>query len=544
MLVPSLFSVQTGYFCTNVFTISINAAMAVHRQLAIFCLLSVVGLVTPRTWEDCIDPVKLEDDGAPRVASLEHSNGKIENIAKDINIIMHGHPTTLFEEVDPFRITSEPSSAPSATPSSEPSNSPTANPSSKPSVSPTISSAPSTLEPTKRPTMQPTFSVASVPNNPKPGYFNYDPSSQYGPKYWRNVEIDQAKPGFFHENFDVDGGSRVSNDCGSGDKQSPIDVCISPRDTCTETHEMRPKPGDYKMSGNLIEKQILPSMLRLVMEPRTGEEPDPPQIDFSSNGRGITDMTNIDFKFPSEHSVCGNKLDGEMQYYTFHPMRKRFVAVAFFLDATEGNPRNNHLQDVIDAFTVEFVKNKRKCEEKKQGLAGSFVSNGGNGRGLEVMNATIAEDFEFLQLFEHDLVRLNSTIQSNRRLASAWHPFDPEIQKSVHFWGYTGSLTEPPCTKNSVDWKVMDVPTPISPKQLQQFKHLLFNHVDGNCKRTSVHNSKASVARPTQAPLRYYHCSRDEYVSDEERLVCGDAGCVIPFGAGLNPYYPPLVHVP
>lgn len=70
------------------------------------------------------------------------------------------------------------------------------------------------------------------------------------------------------------------------------------------------------------------------MTPRTGEEPDPPQIDFSSNGRGIIDMTNIDFKFPSEHSVCGMKFDGEMQYFTYHPIRKRFVAVSFFLDGT------------------------------------------------------------------------------------------------------------------------------------------------------------------------------------------------------------------
>ena len=509
--------------------------MKLQRQLVITCLLSVAGLVSPRTWEDCFDPIALENDGVPRIYS---DNDNIENMAKDVDIIMHGHPTTLFEEVDPYRITSEPSSAPSATPSSEPSNSPTADPSSTPSTSPTISSAPSTLEPTRRPTMQPTFSVASVPNNPKPGYFNYDPSSPYGPNYWRNIDIDQSNPGFFHEEFDLNEGSRIFNDCGSGDKQSPIDLCTKPRGICTETHEMRPKPGDYKMSGNLIEKQILPSMLRLVMEPRTGEEPDPPQIDFSSNGRGITDMTNIDFKFPSEHTICGHKLDGEMQYYTFHPMRKRFVAVAFFLDATEGNPRNNHLQEVIDAFTVEFVKNKKKCEAKQQGLAGSFVG----GRGLEMINKT-AEDLEFHELFHDDNKQWNSTLQSNRRLASSWHPFDPEVQKSVHFWGYSGSLTEPPCTKNSVDWKVMDVPTPISPKQLQQFKHLLFNHVDGNCKRTSVHNSEGSVARPTQPASRYYKCTRAEYVSDEERLVCGDQGCVIPFGAGLNPYYAPLVHV-
>jgi hypothetical protein len=86
------------------------------------------------------------------------------------------------------------------------------------------------------------------------------------------------------------------------------------------------------MDGELITKQILPSKLRLVMAPRTGDEPDPPQVDFSSNGRGIIDMTNIDFKFPSEHTVCGSKFDGEMQYYMYHPGRERFVAVSFFLE--------------------------------------------------------------------------------------------------------------------------------------------------------------------------------------------------------------------
>ena len=86
------------------------------------------------------------------------------------------------------------------------------------------------------------------------------------------------------------------------------------------------------MDSTFITKQILPNKLRLIMTPRTGEEPDPPQIDFSSNGRGIIDTTNIDFKFPSEHTVCGHRFDGEMQYFTYHPARKRFVAVSFFLD--------------------------------------------------------------------------------------------------------------------------------------------------------------------------------------------------------------------
>lgn len=485
-------------------------------------------LVISRTWEDCIEHIALENDGFPRLTLLQLSDdGIIENRANDIEIEMHDHLKTLFEEVDPYQITRAPSHAPSEASSSQPSNSPSADPTKPPSLSPTTSLPPSaalTKQPSKTPTKQPTFSAASVPINTKPGYFNYDPSSEYGPRHWKNIEIDQSNPGFFHEEFDlIDERSNISNDCGSGERQSPIDVCTSPKDSCLETHEMRPKPGDYTMTGNLIKKQILPSMLRLVMEPRTGDEPDPPQIDFSSNGQGIQDMTNIDFKFPSEHTVCGQRFDGEMQYYTFHPNRKRLVAVAFFLDASEGNPTNNHLQEVIDAFTLEFEKNKKKCEQKQQGgSAASFV----NGRRLDTINN---ED--------------GSRSQNNRLLASSWYPFDPEIQKTVHFWGYSGSLTEPPCTKNIIDWKVMDVPTPISLKQLQQFKSLLFDHVDENCERTSVNNAEGSVARPTQPTSKYYKCTRDNYVSDEERMVCGYSGCIFPFGEGLNPYYPPLVEV-
>ena len=86
------------------------------------------------------------------------------------------------------------------------------------------------------------------------------------------------------------------------------------------------------MDSIFISKQILPNKLRLVMSPRTGDEPDPPQIDFSSTGQGLIDMTNIDFKFPSEHTVCGRRFDGEMQYYAYNPGKKRFVAVSFLLD--------------------------------------------------------------------------------------------------------------------------------------------------------------------------------------------------------------------
>lgn len=34
-----------------------------------------------------------------------------------------------------------------------------------------------------------------------------------------------------------------------------------------------------------------------------------------------------------------------------------------------------------------------------------------------------------------------------------------------------------------------------------------------------------------------------DYVSDDERNICGDAGCDVPFGKNLEPYVEPEIYV-
>ena len=278
------------------------------------CLLLILQLQFQachcRSWLDVLDPNSI-NDGMP------NHDGKHTDW-----IELHQTHTPLFQELDAsFVFTAEPSAVPSAPPSSSPSLDPTNHPTASP-----------TRHPTAMPTTPPTFADASLPPDPSRSYFNYDLSSPYGPNQWGRVRINND---FWHT-FDLNTNSNNNNnnDCTSGNNQSPIDLCTAPRDSCTETHEMRPKSGDYKMDSNHITKQILSNKLRLIMAPRTGEEPDPPKVDFSSNGKGVMDMTNIDFKFPSEHTVCGRVFDGEMQYFTYHEGRRRFVAVVFFLDGT------------------------------------------------------------------------------------------------------------------------------------------------------------------------------------------------------------------
>ena len=180
-------------------------------------------------------------------------------------------------EVDPFHFTSEPTFAPSSHPSDEPS-----------------------LLPSSRPTPRPTiWRETSEPRNADESYFDYNPkkNSRYGPgqkeiyevkkygstkiiyennkwekvkdspeeMYWRPLQKDIK--------FDLS-----KNSCSSKDSrfQSPIDIWPSDYAVCEEHHQIRHRPGDFRIDGNFIEKQILPSKLRLVFPRRVGEEPDPP----------------------------------------------------------------------------------------------------------------------------------------------------------------------------------------------------------------------------------------------------------------------------
>ena len=234
-----------------------------------------------------------------------------------------------------------------------------------------------------------------------------------------------------------------------------------------------------------------------------------------------------------------------------------FIDNHLLLSGSEGNPKNEHLQEVIDAFKVIYKEDERKCNQRRsESEANSFASGfGGNNKRMLFDEDFVVNNTATLNILDYEdngevegREGSNSTLsqqhRQHRRLSLKWHPFHPDIQKTVHFWGYSGSFTDPPCTRDIVDWKIMDVPTPISSIQLKQLKHLLYTHVDDKCRRTSVHNSQGSVARPTQPTLKYYKCTRDDYVSDEERAICGDDGCKDHwFGAGLNPYYPPLVDV-
>mmetsp|Transcript_23446 Transcript_23446/g.55553 ORF Transcript_23446/g.55553 Transcript_23446/m.55553 type:complete len:599 (+) Transcript_23446:335-2131(+) len=293
--------------------------------------------------------------------------------------------------------------------------------------------------------------------------------------------------------------SPESNQCSNGRQQSPIDVRTSGV-ACVEHHQIRTRRGDFRVSGKSIERQILPSKLRLQYQRRpcadyenvVCSEPDPPHADFPNGWGGFADLLWADFKFPAEHRIWGEEFDGEIQLYHLHPGRRRLPVISLLMKVTDENQfdidqgHNEHLQAAINAFQDLYDDNKARCSDDS-------VSMKGDQRRRKLTQSASSQ--------------------------GVWDPYHEDLMPTYWFYGYDGSLTEPPCSE-IVSWFVMDTPMTVSKRQLAQLKHILFTNVDpdNSCNPTSTHYM-GSVARPLQEThgRQIWHCTRDDFLPDHER---------------------------
>lgn len=262
----------------------------------------------------------------------------------------------------------------------------------------------------------------------------------------------------------------------------------------------RLQSGDLHLSDDQeIQKQIQRNKLRLLYQRRPCRgcrEPDPPLADFPHNWPGLVDLLHVDFKVPSEHTINGERFDGEMQLMYIHPRRLRAPSVAVPMKAT-ADGYNPELQRALDEFQQQYKKDYDTCvgilnRRRRMGEVSDEEVE-------EILS--VASELEYAGVGERRL-QTNTTIQqiapANQTVASRrnWDPHHPLLIPSVHFYGYEGSVTEPPCGE-FVNWFVMDAPMLMSFEQLNQMKRLIFTHLSDKCRRTSVHY-RESVARPVQ----------------------------------------------
>ena len=382
--------------------------------------------------------------------------------------------------------------------------------------------------------------------------FNYNitPGSKYGPETWGNINVTNMKDSPYKRMIDHwKEWDFNENQCATAQQQSPIDLCDSPTEYCKEYHEIRHMPGHWQLSDDHVQKEILPNKLRLdygrnwFTVPGRSRPPglDLPSVGFGAAGNQVFDLYNIDIKIPSEHTVCGKRYDAELLYMTHHTAPESVgyditMIISFLIEAKSndtittvqtGNGTvdipayNQHMQWMIDEFQKFHDHIEEDCRER-------------------CVTATV-----------DPTAKIEKKPYKSDGKGPKWDPFHEDIRKTVHFWGYRGTITEPPCSRAL--WRVMDVPVIISEGQLKQLQNILFNRRDWNtCEKDSAQYN-GSVARPmlnaTLHKIPYYKCTRNDFVSDMEADKCGRGradgkkGCEVPHGTKLNPWHPPIVDV-
>jgi len=265
---------------------------------------------------------------------------------------------------------------------------------------------------------------------------------------------------------------------------------------------------------------IMHNKLRLQYPERRSEEekPEPPGTDFANNvfNSGVQDLVHIDIHVKSEHRLCGKQYDGEMQLFHVHHQEGNLEALSILIEAggdvpgEMGYDDNPHFQVLLDYFQMKYDEDAGLCQRRRRIAEGN--------QGVESSPSLIS------RLYRVVLDKYKS-ITYKRQLAKLdkWDPMLPWfLYRSVHFWGYSGSITEPPCFQG-VNWRVLDVPMRISMRQLFQLKRIMFDHVDTDtCLKTSTHYEESN-ARPVQEWNEggVYRCRRSDYASDMERLASG-----------------------
>jgi hypothetical protein len=206
-------------------------------------------------------------------------------------------------------------------------------------------------------------------------------------------------------------------------------------------------------------------------------------------------MHNLDVKVPGEHTIEGERFDAEIQMFHTHLVNARLSSIGIPVRARDDG-HNEEFQAVLDEFQAVYDSDARECQLSRRRLRTpaaerfplSSRSNGstkrdgeegGGGGGLGF--STPSDDPELARRLQRE---------------GRFNPYGPAFMPTIFFYRYDGSITEPPCTP--ITWWVMNEPMIISRAQLSQIKYLLFTHVDGSCRKTSVHNADQEVTRPIQ----------------------------------------------
>ena len=181
----------------------------------------------------------------------------------------------------------------------------------------------------------------------------------------------------------------------------------------------------------------------------------------------IIDAINTDIVVPAEHTINGREFVGEYRIFHMHSGGKGAAVITALMEIHPLNKRNSHLQKLINEFQTTFDEDMLKCQnqKRKERELQSLESSTGKKSvsSLRGKNRLAGKEkfpsYSKRKTFyprQLDRIKFDHDDPSDPYTSfGRWDPYDPELITSLWFYGYEGSLTEPPCTP-FLSWRVMD----------------------------------------------------------------------------------------
>lgn len=376
---------------------------------------------------------------------------------------------------------------------------------------------------------------------PKFEEFVYDMFSPLGPEGWGDLELENneylqytAKHGG-QTLYDLD---VEENECGRTSKQSPVNLL--PNEICLDDHEIlsrKIRRSDCKFDD--FSWSITPHFLRATMPP-DDSFCIRPHIDLPNGFGNKWNLQFMELHIRAEHTLDGRRYDAELQmvHLGLDPNHEKLATISMMLEASSPEDDEmvqwmldewqavadrrdsicNNLSNISDATSAQ-VRGGRDLRGSKTPQSEVEVEKPSNefvpARVHRHLNPSthpahsgeeerINEELETLDP-DHPRLYYGSSYRTDevtgeihrvlqidddndvdadgneiKVVKAPRHKMFPYIMwPTIWYYRYRGSITSPPCSK-IVNWRVLDTPRAISPRQLRQLAALLQGYRDAD----------------------------------------------------------------
>eukprot|EP00957_Ditylum_brightwellii_P212205 15367074-Ditylum_brightwellii.AAC.1 len=228
--------------------------------------------------------------------------------------------------------------------------------------------APTPSPPTPNPPSDGNYPVHPVPNNPPPGYFNYDMNDmKYGPNAWHKIPASQTDAYKYWKDLENYMPANLKeNTCNSqvsfnDNRASPVNL-RNTDDNCKEYHQLRPNRmtdhGPLLGPGSVGTLEIKSHSLRISYPRVDKDDLTVPSADIPQGWGKFLHVAYCEFKVPASHTLQGETFAAEMNCYI---IQKAGRGLGVFTILFKIGSFNKLLDEAICSFQSVWQKDKNAC---------------------------------------------------------------------------------------------------------------------------------------------------------------------------------------